>query len=87
MKNKENYFDEIVARTMNEENYTEQVNVYQPYEDLIKNHEKKILNDKKLTKQNSKVNELCGCLGSESTWSRRILKEVHEQWCFYFQHL
>lgn len=40
-----------------------------------------------LRNQNEEVEDLCGCRGKEKTWSNRVLKENHEEWCFYFQHV
>ena len=40
-----------------------------------------------LKTSNDEVDELCGCTGKEKTRSRRVLKEFHESWCFYHQHL
>ena len=43
--------------------------------------------DEILTYNNDQVDELCGCTGREKTRSRRVLREFHEDWCFYHMFL
>lgn len=40
-----------------------------------------------LDNQNQEVDELCGCTGKEKTRSRRVQKQFHESWCFYYMHV
>ena len=45
------------------------------------------MNENELLSKNNEVEELCGCSGKEKTLSRRVQKEFHESWCFYYLHL
>lgn len=47
----------------------------------------KNFSEEMLDQDNTQVDELCACPGKQLTRSRRVLKENHEDWCWYFMHV